>query len=124
MKSLKTFFMVFLILGFNLYAQTARVQIIHNSSDILAGSVDVYVNGALAIPDFAFRSATPFIDLTAGVTLNIGVAPGNSNSVNDTLKNFPVVLTAGEKYVVFANGVYLVVMRQIPIAETQTLLYL
>ncbi len=84
---------------------TARVQVIHNSADILAGSVDVYVNDALAIPDFAFRSATPFIDLPAGVTLNIGVAPGNSTSVNDTLKNFPVVLTAGEKYVVFANGV-------------------
>jgi len=84
---------------------TARVQVIHNSADVLAGSVDVYVNGALAIPDFAFRTATPFIDLPAGVTLNIGVAPGNSTSVNDTLKNFPVVLTAGEKYVVFANGV-------------------
>ncbi|MBE0538067.1 MAG: DUF4397 domain-containing protein [Ignavibacterium sp.] len=84
---------------------TARVQVIHNSADVLAGSVDVYVNGALAIPDFAFRSATPFIDLPAGVTLNIGVAPGNSTSVNDTLKNFPVVLAGGEKYVVFANGV-------------------
>ena len=84
---------------------TARVQVIHNSADVLAGSVDVYVNGALAIPDFAFRTATPFIDLPAGITLNIGVAPGNSTSVNDTLKNFPVVLTAGEKYVVFANGV-------------------
>ncbi|HMN47971.1 MAG TPA: DUF4397 domain-containing protein [Ignavibacteriaceae bacterium] len=87
------------------FAQTARVQVIHNSADVLAGSVDIYVNGTLAIPDFAFRSATPFIDLPAGVTLNIGIAPGNSASVNDTLKNFPVVLTAGEKYVVFANGV-------------------
>ena len=86
-------------------SNTARVQVIHNSADVLAGSVDVYVNDVLAIPDFAFRSATPFIDLPAGVTLNIGVAPGNSTSVNDTLKNFPVVLTAGEKYVVFANGV-------------------
>ena len=105
MEYLKTFFVVFLILGFNSYSQTARVQVIHNSADVLAGSVDVYVNGALSIPDFAFRSATPFIDLPAGVTLNIGVAPGNSVSVNDTLKNFPVVLASGEKYVVFANGV-------------------
>ena len=105
MKYLKTFVVVFLILGFNSYSQTARVQVIHNSADILAGSVDVYINGALSIPDFAFRSATPFIDLPAGVTLNIGVAPGNSVSVNDTLRNFPVVLAAGEKYVVFANGV-------------------
>jgi hypothetical protein len=86
-------------------APNARVQVIHNSADVLAGSVDVYVNDALAIPDFAFRTATPFIDLPAGVTLNIGVAPGNSTSVNDTLANFPVILSADEKYVVIANGV-------------------
>jgi DNA/RNA endonuclease YhcR with UshA esterase domain len=84
---------------------TARVQVIHNSADVLADTVDVYVNDALAIPDFAFRTATPFIDLPAGVTLNIGVAPGNSSSVNDTLANFPFILSADEKYVVFANGV-------------------
>jgi hypothetical protein len=83
---------------------TARVQVIHNSSDVLAGSVDVYVNYGLAIPDFGYRAATPFIDLPAGVTLNIGIAPGNSTSVNDTIANFPVVLSADEKYVVFANG--------------------
>jgi hypothetical protein len=86
-------------------SSTARVQVIHNSADVLANSVDVYINGTLALDNFGFRAATPFIDLPAGVTLNIGVAPGNSTSVNDTLKNFPVVLTAGEKYVVFANGV-------------------
>ena len=86
-------------------APNARVQVIHNSADVLAGSVDVYINDALAIPDFAFRTATPFIDLPAGVTLNIGVAPGNSSSVNDTLANFPFILSADEKYVVFANGV-------------------
>ena len=84
---------------------TARVQIIHNSADVLVDSVDVYINDALTIPDFAFRTATPFIDLPAGVTLNIGVAPGNSSSVNDTLANFPVILSADERYVVFANGV-------------------
>lgn len=85
--------------------QTARVQVIHNSADILADPVDVYVNGSLALDNFAFRAATPFIDLPSGVTLNIGIAPGNSTSVNDTLANFPVVLDAGESYVVFANGV-------------------
>ena len=84
---------------------SANVQVIHNSADILAGSVDVYINDALAINDFAFRAATPFIPLPAGVTLNIGIAPGNSTTVNDTLANFPVILSADENYVVFANGV-------------------
>lgn len=83
----------------------ARVQLVHNSADILADTVDVYVNDSLAINNFAFRTATPFIDLPAGETLNIGFAPATSTSVNDTLKNFPVVLNSGEAYVVFANGV-------------------
>jgi len=87
-----------------IYSQTAKVQVIHNSSDVLAGLVDIYVDGSKAIDDFGFRKATSFIDLPAGVTVNIGVAPGNSTSVTDTLKNFPVVLAADEKYVVFANG--------------------
>lgn len=85
--------------------QTALVQVIHNSADVLAGAVDIYINGALTLDNFAFRAATPFLPLPAGVTINIGVAPGNSTSVSDTLKNFPVVLDAGETYVVFANGV-------------------
>ncbi|MBT8383243.1 MAG: DUF4397 domain-containing protein [Ignavibacteria bacterium] len=84
---------------------TARVQVIHNSADLLANEVDVYIDGALALDNFAFRTATPYIDLPAGVVVNIGVAPGNSGSANDTLKNFPVTLTANETYVVFANGV-------------------
>ncbi len=85
-------------------AQTARVQVIHNSADVLAGTVDVYINGNLAIDDFSFRTATPFIDLPAETLLNIGIAPGNSTSVSDTIKNFSAVLSAGEKYIIFANG--------------------
>jgi hypothetical protein len=88
-----------------LSAQTARLQVIHNAADPAAASVDVYVNGNLTLNDFAFRTATPFIDVPAGVQLSIGVAPGNSTSVNDTLKNFNVTLANGNKYVAIANGV-------------------
>jgi len=87
------------------FGQTAELQVIHNSADPAASSVDVYVNGALALNDFAFRTATSFLTLPAGVTLNIGIAPGNSASINDTLKNFTVTLTNGERYIAVANGV-------------------
>lgn len=86
-------------------AQTADLQVIHNAADPAAASVDVYVNGTLALDNFAFRTATPFINLPAGVPLNIGVAGGNSASVNDTLKNFEVTLASGGRYVAVANGV-------------------
>ena len=86
-------------------AQTARVQVIHNSADAAAAEVDVYINSDLALDDFAFRTATPFLDLPAGVEINIGIAPGNSTSVGDVLLTVPVTLTENEKYIVVADGI-------------------
>jgi hypothetical protein len=84
---------------------TARLQVIHNAADPAAATVDVYVNDAIFIDDFDFRTATAFQDVPAGVTLNIGVAPGNSGSAADTLVNIPVVLSEGGTFAAIANGV-------------------
>ena len=84
---------------------TARVQVIHNSPDALAEEVDVYINGGLAVDNFAFRSATGFIDLPAALTTEIAVAPANSTSVNDAIATFPFVLEREATYVVVADGV-------------------
>ena len=86
-------------------AQTAELQVIHNAADPAAATVDVYVNGTLALNDFAFRTATPFLNLPAGTPLNVGIAASNSTSVNDTLKNFQVTLMSGQRYVAIASGV-------------------
>ncbi|MBE0567477.1 MAG: DUF4397 domain-containing protein [Krumholzibacteria bacterium] len=86
-------------------AGTAKLQIIHNAADPAAASVDIYVNGDLLLDDFAFRAATPFVTVPAGVTLNVGVAPGTSGSADDVLATFPVTLAAGGTYVAVANGV-------------------
>ena len=86
-------------------APMARVQVIHNAADPAADTVDVYLNDAILLDDFAFRTATPYVDVPAGVVLNIGIAPGNSGSVVDTLVNFPLTLAAGGTYGVVANGV-------------------
>lgn len=84
------------------FAQTARLQIIHNSPD---PTVDIYVNGTLFEDNLAFRTATAYADVPAGVTLNVGVALSTSTSVADTLVNFPVSLVAGETYVAIASGI-------------------
>lgn len=86
-------------------AGTASLQVIHNSADPAAAVVDVYVNGDRVLDDFAFREATPFLEVPSGVTLEIGVAPGASGSADDVLAAFPVVLERDNRYVVFANGV-------------------
>lgn len=83
----------------------SRLQVIHNSADPAADSVDIYVNGGLLLKDFTFRSATPYIDVPSGVVLNIGIAANNSTSVNDTLVNIPVTLANGGTYSAIAAGV-------------------
>ncbi|MEZ4766014.1 MAG: DUF4397 domain-containing protein [Calditrichia bacterium] len=94
-----------MLIGGGAAAQTARLQVIHNAADPAAAVVDVYLNGGILLDDFAFRAATGFIDAPANTPLNIGVAPGNSGSAADTLKNFVVTLAENETYIAVANGV-------------------
>jgi hypothetical protein len=89
----------------NTNAQTARIQAIHNSADAAASTVDVYLDGNLLIDDFAFRTASPFIDAPAGVTINLAIAPSTSTSVADAIATFPFTLTANETYVLVAEGI-------------------
>jgi len=106
MKTLKILFITILTLGLNYsFAQTARLQVIHNAADPGAVAVDIYLNGTLLLDNFGFREATPYIDAPAGTPINIGVAGPNSTSVADTIKNFNVTLTTNETYVAIANGV-------------------
>ncbi len=86
-------------------AQTARLQVVHNAADPAAAVVDVYVGDDLLLNDFAFRTATPFVDVPANTVLKIGVAPGSSSSVDDVIASFDVTLDVGKSYVAFANGV-------------------
>jgi hypothetical protein len=106
MKTLKVLLLILMITGVtNLFAQTARLQVIHNAADPGAVSVDIYLNGILLLDNFGFRDATPYIDAPAGTPINIGVAGPNSTSAADTIKNFTVTLTENETYVAIANGV-------------------
>ncbi|MDB9806070.1 DUF4397 domain-containing protein [Crocinitomicaceae bacterium] len=106
MKQIKLFIgALSLFLSVNATAQTARVQVIHNSADAAASTVDIYLNSTLLIDDFAFRTASPFIDAPAGTQITIGVAPSNSTMASQSIATFPLTLTAGETYVVVANGI-------------------
>jgi plastocyanin len=88
-----------------LKAQTAEVQIIHNSADAAAATVDVYLDGALIGDDFPFRQATAFLSVPAEQEIVVGIAPSTSTSVNDTIAAFAYTLAANEKYIIVANGI-------------------
>jgi len=51
----------------------ARVQVIHNSADAAAAVVDVWLDDVLLLDDFAFRTASPFIDAPAGEEFTIAI---------------------------------------------------
>ena len=84
----------------------ANVQVLHNCAAPAANLVDVYIDGAKALDDFAFRSGTGFIDVLAGVNHTIAVAPSTSTSVGDALASFPNInVAANQNYIVVASGV-------------------
>ncbi|MBK7295280.1 MAG: DUF4397 domain-containing protein [Flavobacteriales bacterium] len=95
-----------LILGASFaQAQTARVQVIHNSADAAAASVDVYLDNTLLLDDFEFRNATEFIDAPAGVSFTIGIALSTSMSSADAIFTQDFTLADGETYVIVADGI-------------------
>ena len=87
----------------------ARAQVIHNSADIAASVVDVYVNtvkDTIKVDDFAFRAATPFLDLPSGYELEIVIADPSSTDITDqVVTTIPATLMDGESYTLIANGV-------------------
>ena len=89
-------------------AQTARLEVIHNAADAIAAEVDVYVNGGATpfLDNFAFRTSSGFVDVPAGVDLNIGIALSTSTGPGDILFTLPPVnLTSGQTYIAIANGI-------------------
>ncbi len=104
MKSLILTAFLFLRIAF-VNAQTARVQVIHNSADAAASTVDVYLGTTKILDDFAFRTASPFIDVTAGVPIKVSIAPSSSSSVADSIAVFNYNLMSGSTYVLIAEGI-------------------
>ena len=105
MKKITTILVLTLFTVSTTFAQLARVQVIHNSPDAAAAQVDVYLNGLLLLNDFAFRTATPFVDVPAGIALSIDIAPASSASVAESIYNLSTTLMSNETYILVADGI-------------------
>ena len=86
-------------------AGNAKVQVIHNSADMAAETVDVWLNGEMLLDNFQFRTATPFVDVPTGINLNIAIQGPNSTSAENPIWSNNYVLEDGMSYVLIANGV-------------------
>ena len=104
MKRINLIIAILLLTPILVFSQTARVQVIHNSADAAAASVDIYVDGSIAVPELNYMEATPFVDLPADVQISIDVVPAGGD-ITTSVYNMPVTLTSGETYVLVANGI-------------------
>jgi len=91
----------------------AFLQVIHNAANTAFAAVDVYIDGAQALDNFAYRTATGLMTLDvaakgtgSSATFNVGVAPANSSGAGDAVLTASLDLTEGETYIaiVMDNG--------------------
>lgn len=95
---------VFSIFTISSFAQTARVQAIHNCPDPMAATVDIWLNNTRILDDISYKEASPYIDAPAGVTFDLRVSPSNSIDTTNALFTKSFTLTAGDKFTVVASG--------------------
>ncbi len=88
-----------------LYDPKARVQIIHNSADAAIETVDVWLNETLLIDNFAFRTASAFLDVPAEQEFTLAVADAGSQNPDNPLWSANYTLTVDQKYIMVAEGI-------------------
>lgn len=103
----KLLLLLILMLGYFqvTHAQVARVQMIHNSPDVVLSNIDVYVNDALQSDNLNFRNATGFIIFPAGIPLNVKIAPASSSSSAEAVFEQNFTLEANKTYILVADGI-------------------
>jgi hypothetical protein len=91
---------------------STRLQAIHNCADAGAATVDVWFKSAttgtaaiLLIDNFAFRTASPFIDVPTAQVVTLSIAPPSSTSAAAAIANFTYNLAPTSKYQLIASGI-------------------
>lgn len=84
----------------------ARLQVIHNCAATDAATVDVWLNdGAMPLlDDFAFRTASPFINAPAGEFFDVSIALPTSMDTTGALYRETFILESNRTYIVVASG--------------------
>lgn len=112
MKRMIRYVLFMFIVSFsNLYAQNPpTIQAVYNVADPALSSVDFYIIlvGVVfdSLPNVAYQNVTGTLaSPIAGLPITIGVAPGNSGSVEDTIKSFSVFLENDKNFMAIGAGV-------------------
>ncbi len=82
-------------------ASEARIRVLHASPD--APAVDIYLDGAEAIPNLAYDDITDYVSVASG-DHNIQVFPASADGTGDPVIEADVTLASGVDYTVAAVG--------------------
>ena len=83
----------------------ARLQVIHNAPDPAVDTVDVYVNDALFLDNVAFREASAFTDVPAGVALKVDITDNEAADNSAPAFTGTYTLDASSTVQLIASGV-------------------
>jgi hypothetical protein len=83
---------------------SARVQFIHNAADSTADTLNVYINGMMLLDNFAFRTATPFMNVNAGQDMVISFVNKDSADTTGAVFTDTVNFEIDGNYIVVASG--------------------
>jgi hypothetical protein len=93
------------LIELEVYDPKARVQFIHNSADAALEEVDVWLNNDLILDNFAFRTASPFVNAPANQEFTIAVKGPDSQNPSDPLWSQVYTMPEGGSYLLVAEGI-------------------
>lgn len=100
-------FLLFACATAKVNAQTAKMQIVHNSPDITVDSVDVWANDVKIVNDLPFRKATQMLTIDSGdyvITIS-QKGSTDSSAAFSLLKVEPFRIDTSKTYLAFITGV-------------------
>lgn len=105
MKTKITFITILsLLIGFNAFSQSARVQAIHNCPDPAAAIVDVWLNNTLLIDNFQYKQASPYIDAPAMEAFDLVITSPDAMDTTNAIFRKTFTLMSETAYTVVASG--------------------
>lgn len=105
MKTKITFItLISLLIGFNAYSQSARVQAIHNCPDPAAATVDIWLNNTLLLDNFNYKEASPYIDAPAMEAFDLVITAPDAMDTTNAIFRKTFTLMSETAYTVVASG--------------------
>ncbi len=105
MKTYTTLFTaIMMFVGISTFAQTARVQAIHNCPDPAASTVDIWLNNDILLDNFSYKDASAYIDAPAMVDFDLSITAPDAMDTTNAIFRKTFNLMSEATYSVVASG--------------------